>query len=79
MLNKNLVRVSSTSIVRSCMVKYVIVYRLLPPILARQLRRAVGVTLAIRTSGEQVSSELVFLELKDMKLDECKGLPSYYS
>ncbi|TMW59709.1 hypothetical protein Poli38472_004778 [Pythium oligandrum] len=79
LLNKNLIRVSSTSIVRVGMVKYVFLWRLLPPFLSRLVSHVVGLTLVIKSSQDRVVKELVFFELKDMKLHTVKQLPAYYS
>ncbi|TMW59710.1 hypothetical protein Poli38472_004779 [Pythium oligandrum] len=79
LLNKNLIRVSSISIVRVGMVKYVILWRFLPPFLSRLVSHVVGLTLVIKASQDRVVKEFAFLELKDMKLHTAKELPAYYS
>ncbi|KAJ0404221.1 hypothetical protein ATCC90586_007994 [Pythium insidiosum] len=79
MLHKNLVRVSTTAIVRTNIVKYALLYRCLPPPLARLLSRLVGRVLVVRATGDKVSNKITFMELKDMQLNTWREVPTYYS
>ncbi|GLD97107.1 hypothetical protein PINS_up005790 [Pythium insidiosum] len=69
LLQKNMVRVSPSCVVRTANAKYCAVYRLVPVPLKRIVNRFVGSALVCRADEERLTGTFCFLELKSMDLE----------
>ncbi|DAZ92802.1 TPA: hypothetical protein N0F65_011775 [Lagenidium giganteum] len=79
LLNKNFVRVCDNYALRSCNVKYAMLCRFLPRPLSYALSSMVGLTLALRVEGDELTNQFVFLALHEMKLHKTTQITGYYA
>lgn len=78
LLNKNLIRVSNRAVVRVCIVKYVMLYRLLPfKILRHILSEAVGLILVFEAENDHVKPQYRYILLEEMELEKNTHVESY--
>ncbi|DBA02506.1 TPA: hypothetical protein N0F65_010978 [Lagenidium giganteum] len=78
LLCKNFVRVSDHYAIRSCNVKYAMIYRYLPRLIQVVVSAAVGPTLALLVENDGITKQLEFIELKHLYLEHTSKIKTYY-